>query len=74
MFQDFLVKRDLLLRKRDLLTISLNVCQDSDLLIKIEQLNTELERKDRQIDERKSELRSNNSSRSLLLPVVGLFY
>ena len=74
MFQDFLVKRDLLLRKRDLLTISLNVCQDCDLLIKIEQLNTELERKDRQIDERKSELRSNNSSRSLLLPVVGLFY
>ncbi len=59
MFQDFLVKRDLLLRKRDLLTISLNVCQDSDLLIKIEQLNTELERKDRQIDERKSELRSS---------------
>jgi hypothetical protein len=58
-FQDFLVKRDLLLRKRDLLTISLNVCQDSDLLIKIEQLNTELERKDRQIDERKSELRSS---------------
>ena len=59
MFQDFLVKRDLLLRKRDLLTISLNVCQDCDLLIKIEQLNTELERKDRQIDERKSELRSS---------------